>query len=185
MYATDGYSTDDFLTTYHRFTSNHGNPLLVVSDAGSQLRKAGQVVEKGNPVGLNWDTIKEGADKSGTEWKFVENGCQWRNGLAEAAVKLVKLNLVITMSSQSSVNYAELDTLFSSIANILNQRPIAIKSFTEDDIHNITPNFLLLGRSKNTVPGVMYGTDDNISKRQEAMKQLEEVWCSTASFNQP
>ena len=35
MLATAGYSTDDFLTAYLRFTSNFGCPLLVVSDSGS------------------------------------------------------------------------------------------------------------------------------------------------------
>ena len=44
MYATAGYSTDDFLTAFRRFTSHHGNPLLIVSDAGSQLKKAGKVI---------------------------------------------------------------------------------------------------------------------------------------------
>ena len=34
--ATAGYSTEDFLTTYTRFTSNYGNPLMVVSDAGTR-----------------------------------------------------------------------------------------------------------------------------------------------------
>jgi hypothetical protein len=62
------------------------------------------------------------------------------------------------------------------VANIVNQRPIAIRSFTEEDIHAITPNDLLLQRSKNTVPGVVYGTDDSITKRQEAMRELEEMW---------
>ena len=49
MYATAGYSTDDFLTAYLMFTSNCGNPLLVISDAdaGSQMIKAGQVIEVG------------------------------------------------------------------------------------------------------------------------------------------
>ena len=178
MYATAGYSTDDFLTAYHRFTANHANPLLVVSDAGTQLRKAGQVIEKGDPAVLDWDRIREGAAKSGTKWKCVEPGCQWRNGLAEAAVKLVKSTLSLTMASQSTLNYAELDTLFSSIANIVNQRPIAIKSFTEEDIHAITPNDLVLQRSKNTVPGVVYGTDDSITRRQETMRELEELWWS-------
>ena len=40
VYATAGYSTDDFLTAFARFTANQGNPLLVISDAGSQLVKA-------------------------------------------------------------------------------------------------------------------------------------------------
>ena len=41
LYATSGYSTDNFLTTYRKFTANHGCPLLVVTDSGSQLKKAG------------------------------------------------------------------------------------------------------------------------------------------------
>ena len=176
MLATAGYSTDDFLTCYHRFTANHGCPLLVVSDAGSQLRKAGTVVEKGDPAGLDWQRIVEGAAMSGTEWKCVEPGCQWRNGLAEAAVKLVKSTLALTLASQSTLNYAELDTLFSSVANIVNQRPIAVRSFTEEDCHAITPNDLLLQRTKNTIPGVMYGTDDSLTRRQEVLQELEQAW---------
>ena len=45
VYATAGYSTDEFFTAYTRFTSNHGNPLLVVTDSGSQLVKAKKIAE--------------------------------------------------------------------------------------------------------------------------------------------
>ena len=176
MYATSGYSTDDFLTAYHRFTSNHGNPSLVVSDAGSQVKRAGKVIEQGDPAGLNWIRIQEDAAKSGTEWRLVEPGCQWRNGLAEAAVKLVKSTLSLTLASQSTLNYAELDTLFSSISNIVNQRPIAVRDFTEDDIHAITPNDLLLQRTKNTIPGIQYSSNDSVTKRQETMREIEQLW---------
>ena len=41
MSATAGYSTDDFLTTFLRFKANHGNPLLVVTNAGRQFIKTG------------------------------------------------------------------------------------------------------------------------------------------------
>ena len=75
MYATAGYSTDDFLTAFRRFTSHHGNPLLIVSDAGSQLKKAGKVIE-GDPACLDWSLIQGGAAKNGTKWTCVEPGCQ-------------------------------------------------------------------------------------------------------------
>ena len=176
MYATAGYSTDDFLTAYLRFTSNCGNPLLVVSDAGSQMIKAGQVVEGGDPMKLDWKRICEGAAKSGTDWKSVEPGCQWRNGLAEAAVKLVKSTMETTLASRTTLTYAELDTIFSSVANLVNMRPIAVQNFTEDDLHGITPNDLLIGRTRNTVPGVVYGTNDSITRRQEVMREVEELW---------
>ena len=46
LYATAGYGTDEFLTAFPRFTANHGNPMLVVSDSGTQLVKAGKLVEQ-------------------------------------------------------------------------------------------------------------------------------------------
>ena len=63
MYATAGYNTDDFLTAFLRFTSNHGNPLLVVSDSGSQLIKAGNVIDGGDPTKLDWKRILEGMNR--------------------------------------------------------------------------------------------------------------------------
>ena len=68
----------------------------------------------------------ESEARNGTRWKIVAAGCQWRNGLTEAAVKLMKSILELTVESQSNLTYAELDTLFSSVANIINQRLIAI-----------------------------------------------------------
>ena len=174
--ATAGYSTDDFLTTFLRFTASHGNPLLVVSDAGNQLIKAGKLIDGGDPTKLNWKTIQERAAKNGTEWKTVEPGCQWRNGLAEAAVKLMKSTLETTLTSHTTLTYAELDTVFASVSNIVNQRPIAVRSFTEEDLHGICPNDLLLGRSRNTVPGVAYGMNDSITRRQEVLHEIEELW---------
>ena len=174
--ATAGYSTDDFLTAYRRFTDNYGNPLLVLSDAGSQLKKSGKILDQSDPSNLNWEKIRSGAAKNGTEWKYVEPGCQWRNGLAEAAVKLVKSTLELTLASQSSLNYAEIDTLFSSVANLVNQRPIAVQSYVEDDFHAITPNDLLLGRTRNTVPGPVYDANESVTRRQEAIQELEQAW---------
>ena len=133
-------------------------------------------MEQGDPAGLDWRRICEGAAKNGTEWRIVEPGCQWRNGLAEAAVKLVKSTLSLTLASQSTLNYAELDTLFSSVSNIVNQRPIAVRDFTEEDLHAITPNDLLLQRTRNAVPGAHYSSDDSLTKRQEAMREIEQLW---------
>ena len=176
MYAAAGYATDDFLTAYTRFSANHGNPLLVVSDSGSQLMKAAKHVDQFDLSKLDWVRIKEGAARNGTEWKVVQPGCQWRNGLAEAAVKLVKSTLYLTLASQKALNYAELDTLFSSVSNIVNQRPIGVKHFTEEDYVAITPNDLLLGRSRNTIPGIQYLKDETLTKRQEFMMEVEDLW---------
>ena len=176
MLATPGYSTDDFITTYRRFTANFGNPALVVTDAGTQLRKAGQLLEAGDPANLDWERIANGAARNGTVWKCVEAGCQWRNGLAESAVKLVKSTLMLTLASQTTLNYAEIDTMFSCVANTVNWRPIGVKSFTDEDLEALTPNDLLLQRARNDISEVEFDTSDNLTKRQDVMKEIEELW---------
>ena len=67
MYATDGYATNDFLTAYTRFTANQGNPLLVVSDSGSQLTKAAKLVDQFDLTKLDRTKIRQGAGRNGTE----------------------------------------------------------------------------------------------------------------------
>ena len=84
--------------------------------------------------------------------------------------------LDLSLASQTTLTFAEMDTLFSRVADLVNQRPIAIKSFIEDDIHAITPNDLLLGRAKNSVPGPKYNENDNLTRRQEVMSEVETTW---------
>ena len=110
LYATGGNSTDNFFTAYHRFTSNHGCPLLVVSDSESQLKLLGKLVQQCDPSSLNWDKIVESEARNGTRWKIVAAGCQWHNGITETPVKLMKSTLVLTNGSQSNLTYAELET---------------------------------------------------------------------------
>ena len=176
MLATAGYSTDDFITAYRRFTANFGNPALIITDAGTQLKKAGQVLEAGDPASLDWSRIAEGASKNGTTWRCIEAGCQWRNGLAESAVKMIKSTLSLTLASQTTLNYAEMDTLFSCVAIIVNNRPIGVRSFIEEDLVALTPNDLLLQRARSEVSDLDFDTSDNLTKRQEVLREVEETW---------
>merc|ERR1712082_94602 len=45
LLVVPGYDTYSFLLTFSRFTSNFGNPALVVSDRGTQLMKDSKTVE--------------------------------------------------------------------------------------------------------------------------------------------
>ena len=93
-------------------------------------------------------------------------------------MKLIKTTLDTTLASQTTLTFAEMDTLFCSVADTVNQRPIAVKSFTDDDIHAITPNDLLLGRSRNTVPGATFSSGESVTRRQETMQEIEQLWWS-------
>ena len=84
--------------------------------------------------------------------------------------------LLLTIESQSSLNYAELDTLFSCVADLVNKRPIAIRNYTEEDWYAVTPNDLLLQRTRNYVPCASFWDNDNLTKRQQTMAELELTW---------
>ena len=88
----------------------------------------------------------------------------------------MKSTLHHTLANQKVLNFAELDTLFSSVCNIVNQRPIAVKNFTEDDYVAITPNDLLFSRSQNMVAGIHYAENDLVVKRLEFMREVEDLW---------
>ena len=115
-----GYDTGSFLLAYVRYTSNCGRPALIVSDRGTQLVKAGNMMNNESLDVGNWDwsRIVDATAKSGTNWKFVEAGCQWRNGLVERQVAAVKKSMSHILATHQDLNYVELDTLSASIANL-------------------------------------------------------------------
>ena len=177
--AVPGYDTGTFLNSYRKFTNDFGTPELVVSDRGSQLVKAGKIVnaEKTDLDNLDWNNIEEVTAKSGTRWQFVEPGCQWRNGLVERQVGCLKKTLFNTLEASQCLTIAELDTLLSTAAFIVNQRPLSAQSFSQDDYRSITPNDLLLGRSRVVVsPGNLYGDNDSIPLRLQFLDDLETLW---------
>ena len=164
------------MLAYIKHTSNCGTPAMVCSDRGSQLVKAGKVINSINES-WNWAQIVDTTAKSGTKWKFVESGCQWRNGLVERQVATMKRTMSSVLETNQSLNYAELDTLFASAANVVNQRPLAVRSFSQDDFCSITPNDLLLGRNRLAVqPTQQYGDCDNIGLRLELIEEMEKLW---------
>jgi len=174
-----GYDTASFLVAYRRFTNDFGTPELIISDRGSQLVKAGKIlnVERQDLDDINWTRIRDLTARSGTEWKFVEAGCQWRNGLVERQVASLKKTLRNSLEPAQHLNFAELDSLFSSAAYLVNQRPLSVETFGQDDLRCITPNDLLLGRNKVPVKcGDVYGENDNIPLRLQFLEDLEKLW---------
>ena len=96
MEIMSNYSTQAFLLSWRHFTALWGRPGLVVSDKGSQLTSAGNVVARGedpHPSKWKWEEIAEAGAKVGTRWEFVPAGCQYRNGRAERAIQVVKNTL--------------------------------------------------------------------------------------------
>merc|ERR1712082_362078 len=92
---------------------------------------------------INWQQVIGMTGRSRTRWMFSEKGCPWRNGSAEAIVKLAKETLAHQLQSHQSLDWSELDSLFCQVADVINNRPLGV-FHVEDDYHQICPNDLHL-----------------------------------------
>ncbi len=166
MYIATGYATSDFMLAYDSHTHDRGLPNKVHSDKGSQLVAAGKEV-----VEYEWDRIAKEAAAKGTTWDF-----------APAGVKKFKRSFEV-LYGKTRMNYAELSCAVKRIANVLNERPLAIQKShvhhpDEDFLVPITPNMLLTGHTGNRHPA-HHNTDcdevpeDRLSYVEELEKDVE------------
>ena len=175
------YGADAFLSRWNVFVSLRGNPKLVVSDKGSQLVAAANTISKEDPTSWDWDSIAN-STASTTEWKFVPAACQWQNGLAESRIKIFKQTFNRTVTStlngnKSYLSYGDMQSLLATIMNKMNDRPIGLKSLTEDTIIPLTPNCLLLGRTSSAANSMeVQDVEENFPRRLRYCKELFNVW---------
>merc|ERR1712082_518429 len=103
--ATTGYSTQQFIVCYRKFTSNQGSPATVLSDHGTQLLSAARKLSDPDVRDIDSEGVTGLSSRSGTKWIFSEKGCPWRNGSAEATVKLAKKTLAHQLQSHQSLDW--------------------------------------------------------------------------------
>ena len=186
LLATCGYSTEHFLLRHEEFVARHGAPAQIVSDRGSQLVSAGRILavkeslaEKQSPDQWNWKQIT--SSNATTTWKFVPIGSQHFNGLPEATVKVLKRSLTHALHPGAELSFPELITLLSKISYSVNSRPLGLSSISntsqqEDIMLPITPNMLLIGRSSDVSPPMVYSADDKFCRRLAYVDQVEQDW---------
>ena len=148
------YGTEAFLLQYRSFVSLRGKPAKVTSDQGSQLTSKGNVVVTAaeHPTSWGWQEVADRTAQEGTVWEFVPAGCQYRNGLAENRVKVVKKTLAIMIDrtvDQKALTYAEMEVLLQEAANVVNDRPVGLRGLKDGVLSPLTANQLLLGRNSN------------------------------------
>ena len=180
------YGAEAFLMRWKVFTCTRGDPKLVVSDKGSQLMAAAKVIDwtvKEDPTKWDWQKIEQMTAIKGTKWDFVPAGCQWQNGLAESRIKIFKQTfrrcVIGTINGNMSLlSYGEMQVLMADIMDKMNNRPIGLKSLTEEFLVPLTPNCLLLGRTTSRVPTLGesdYKVEDYPSRLRYSM-ELMQYW---------
>ncbi|XP_074655629.1 uncharacterized protein LOC141909142 [Tubulanus polymorphus] len=109
-------------------------------------------------------------------WQFITPLGPHQNGCAEALVKSVKRNLKIVIGEQVHAPF-ELQTIIFEVANLVNERPIGVKSSDPNDGSYICPNGILLGRASDDVPHGPFAETRNPRHRVEyCQKIVDALW---------
>ena len=186
LLATCGYSTADFLLRHEEFVARHAAPASIVSDRGSQLVSAGRVLAERNAAADKdsvgqWDWARITRENKASNWNFVPIGSPHFNGLPEATVKVLKKTLSLALHPGVELSFPELVTLLAKISCTVNSRPLGLgnvsqSSHQEDHMRPITPNMMLLSRSSNISPPMIYSAEDRFCARLAYVAQVEKEW---------
>ena len=180
LLATAGYDTAHFLLRHEEFVARKAAPKEIISDQGSQLIAASDIImKKQSPESWDWKSVEK--KNSSTEWKFVPAGSQHHNGLPEAMVKALKKSLSQTLHPGVILTYDELVTLLARITSAINSRPLGLSSTSnsdqqEDNLLPLTPNHMLLGRSSPETPPMEYSESDKFCQRVAFVAAVEKEW---------
>ena len=100
----------------------------------------------------DWKKIYQFGEDKGTTWTATKaDDAPWENGCCEAMIKQAKRCLMLSFR-ESTLTVLELQTVFYEASNLLNQRPIGVKTQDPDQGSYLCPNDLLLGRASNNAP---------------------------------
>ena len=160
----------NFLRALQLHAMEHGISRLILSDSGSQLVAAGNILNEY----LNDETTKKYLSENGIksfEFSHYPKGCNKLGGLVESCVKLVK-RLIHGSIRNNVLDYSGFEFIVCKTVHLVNRRPIAFKESlrqvpgTLEQLPSaITPEILIKGHelvSVNLIPSLST-TDDDLS----------------------
>ena len=177
-----GYSTEQFLAQLDHFCSLRGTPKKIFTDLGSQLSKAGKLTSSyatdNGDQDLHWDQVQAKTASRGIEWYQAPAATPWRNGRAEAMVKMLKRSMK-AFTDQGPMTCKELTNMLDKCAAAINNRPLGVRHFggAEPDVEVITPNLMLMGSRSGEATSInleKYAEDNSIYTRR--LVYLEKLY---------
>lgn len=145
---TEGYSTNDFLTTLPRFTSIRGYPNIMFSDNGPQFKLASKKIKK-YTEDWNVKDIHKFGTSEGMDCVLNASDAPWQNSVSESLIKAVKRGLCMVIGD-FILTFGNLRAAMFIISNLMIERPIVVKpGFCLELGTYLCPNDLPLGRSRS------------------------------------
>jgi hypothetical protein len=169
-----GYDTQSCLLAFFRFTAVRGCPSVIYSDPGSQLVGASEELKKAWRE-VDREVLLQTGAEAGLKWIFGPAESPWHQGAVEALVKVAKKAITFSVREQR-LSTPELLTVFSQVANLLNERPLGLIPGLDSELNILTPNSLLLGRSCSKNPGIFLDGPSLKSRLTVIKKVVDAFW---------
>ena len=179
--AATGYSAAAFFRQFRHFVSLRGYPNYIYTDMGSNLTKAAKMSKKQEELeefgGMPWDEIRAETAKHDIEWHNCPSQSQWRNGNAEACIKMLKRTMKHKVAP-GDLTHEELQTFLAEASNAINERPIDVRRHggAEPSVCPLTPNSMLLGQRTNTGQLCSNADQGGKDERMEHTTNLFLAW---------
>lgn len=156
--------TDSFINGFRRFIARRGQVLEIRSDNGTNFvgaeRELRQAIEN-----LNHDLINDVLLQKGVKWVFNPPAASHHGGAWERLIRSVRRVLNSVFKTQI-LDEESLATVFCEAEAIVNSRPITKASIDPQDLEALTPNHLLLLKSRPLLPPGLFKKEDVYSRRR-------------------
>lgn len=172
--------TDACLNAIRRFVARRGQVKEMYSDNGTNLRAA-DIELKHALQQWNSSQITRNLQQKGIQWHFNPPAGSHHGGSWERLIRSVRKILNVTTKEQV-LDEEGLQTLLCEAEAIINSRPITRASSDLNDLEALTPNHLLLLKTKPSLPpGVFKRDDQYVRRRWKQVQYLADIfwkrWC--------
>ena len=140
-----------FINIFQRFISRRGTPDLIVSDNGTNFVGAKNELKRWAELGKDLGVTRYFGDK-GIDWRMNTPAASHHGGVWEHHIRTVR-QLMIGLADGQQLSDDSLHTLFCSIEQIMNARPLTRLLMDTDSLEPLTPHHLLVLRSGVALPG--------------------------------
>ena len=156
--------TDSCIHALRRFICRRGQVSSLRSDNGTNFVGAERELREALN-GLNQDKIQSAMLQRGIKWYFNPPAGSHHGGVWERLIRMVR-NVLHCVLNQQVLDDEGLQTLLCEVEAILNDRPITKISDDPMDLEALTPNHLLLLKTKPILPPGLFVKEDLYIKRR-------------------
>lgn len=167
--------TDSCIHALRRFICRRGQVLSLRSDNGTNFIGAERELREALNA-LNQDKIQTAMLHKGIKWYFNPPAGSHHGGVWERLIRMVR-NVLHSVLSQQVLDDEGLQTLICEVEAILNDRPITKLSEDPMDLEALTPNHLLLLKTKPILsPGLFVKEDLYLRRRWRQVQYMADLF---------